>query len=296
MSDERTSGEYQQWKRDVRQRDGDACHRCGFDNNLEVHHIKPLVKYPEFATELDNGLTLCGNCHSLLRGKEETTDLLKFIEESPYSRDEQIIARLMVMMSEQLKALNDKFTELTHRKTEVPIGNDSFTEPGHIQAEMLRLEAEEKLREAERLRREADAAVNKRQREAVAKRHREAEQKRQDEAQKQQRKAEEKHIATKQPVVNFPIAPVSGHTDAVTSIAYSPNGNMIATSSYDRTVKLWSVHNKELITTFPHHKKKVNSYKRPVFSVAYSPEGDRVASGAWGRDIKVWNISPWLVG
>ena len=71
------------------------------------------------------------------------------------------------------------------------IGNDSFTEPGHIQAEMLRLEAEEKLREAERLRREADDAVKKRQREA--------EQKRQREAKKQQRrKTEEKLKATKQ--------------------------------------------------------------------------------------------------
>ena len=212
---DRTSAEYQQWRQDVRQRDGNACRRCGFDTNLEVHHIKPLVKYPEFATELENGLTFCGNCHSLLKGREETTDLLKFIEASPYSRDEQIVERLMAMMSEQLKALNDKFAELTSKKAEVLIGNDSFIEPGHIQAEMLRLEAEEKLREAERLRREADAAVKKRQREAEEKRQRkikekhqraveeksrrEAEQKRQREAKKQQqRKAAKKFRATKQ--------------------------------------------------------------------------------------------------
>ena len=193
MQDDRTSAEYQQWKQDVRKRDGNACRRCGFDTNLEIHHIKPLVKYPEFATEPDNGLTLCGNCHSLLRGREETTDLLKFIEESPYSRDEQIVERLIAMMAVQLKALNDKFTELTHRKAEGPIGNDSFTEPGHIQAEMLRLEAEEKLREAERLRREADDAVKKRRREA--------EQKQQQEAEKQQRhKAEKKLSTTKQQI------------------------------------------------------------------------------------------------
>ena len=215
MQNDRTSAEYQQWRQDVRQRDGNACRRCGFDTNLEVHHIKPLVKYPEFATELHNGLTLCGNCHSLLRGREETTDLLKFIEASPYSRDEQIIGHLMAMMSEQLEALNDRFAELTHRKAQVLIGNDSFIEPGHIQAEMLRLEAEEKLREAERLRREADDVVKKRQREAEQKRQREmeekhqqaveerrrreAEQKRQREAKKQQqRKAKEELREAKQ--------------------------------------------------------------------------------------------------
>jgi hypothetical protein len=127
MLDDRTSAEYQQWRQDVRKRDGNSCRRCGFDTNLEVHHIKPLVKYPEFKTELDNGLTFCGNCHSLLKDREETTDLLKFIEGSPYSRDEQIVERLMVMMSEQLKALNDKFTEPKHSKAEMLTGNPIFS-------------------------------------------------------------------------------------------------------------------------------------------------------------------------
>jgi len=207
MQDRRNSAEYEQWKQDVRKRDGNACRRCGFDTNLEVHHIKPLVKYPDFETELDNGLTLCGNCHTLITSKEETTDLLKFIKEPPYSRDERIVERLMAMMVEQLKALNDKFTELTHRQAEIPQESDEFTEPKHIQAEMLELEAEEKLREAKSLRREADDAVKKRRREAeqkrqqeaVEKRRREAEQKRQREVDKQQkRSAAEKLSATKQ--------------------------------------------------------------------------------------------------
>ena len=37
-------------------------------------------KYPEFATELDNGITLCGNHHALLQGKEESTNLQTIIE------------------------------------------------------------------------------------------------------------------------------------------------------------------------------------------------------------------------
>lgn len=196
---DRNSAEYQQWRQDVRQRDGNACRRCGFSTNLEVHHIKPFVRYPEFVTELHNGLTLCGNCHSLLRAREETTDLLEFIGESPYSRDEQIVERLIAMMVKQLKALNEIFTDPERHKAELLTEDDGFIDPKHIQAEILRLEAEERLKKAERLKREADDAVKKRQREAEQKRRREAEEKRQLEMEeKQQRKVAEKLKTTKQ--------------------------------------------------------------------------------------------------
>ena len=95
------------------------------------------------------------------------------------------------MMSEQLKVLNDKFTELTRRQAEMPQESDEFTEPKHIQADMLELEAEEKLREAKRLRREAADAVKKRRREAEQKRQQEAVEKRRRKAeQKRQREVE----------------------------------------------------------------------------------------------------------
>ncbi len=47
---DRTSTEYQQWRQNVRQRDGNTCRRCGFDTNLEVHHIKPEVPSLIWAT------------------------------------------------------------------------------------------------------------------------------------------------------------------------------------------------------------------------------------------------------
>ena len=101
MRDIRKSPEYQRWKREVRQRDGDACRICGVHLNLHIHHIKPLEKYPDFATEFDNGITLCGNCHALLRGKEESTNLQTIIEAVTKKPDRRI--------ANQLKELNDKF-------------------------------------------------------------------------------------------------------------------------------------------------------------------------------------------
>ena len=101
MKDVRKSPEYQRWRREVKQRDENTCRICGVQRNLHIHHIKPLEKHPEFATELDNGLTLCGNCHTFLSGKEESINLQTVREAVTGQHDTQI--------AEQLENLNAKF-------------------------------------------------------------------------------------------------------------------------------------------------------------------------------------------
>ena len=98
---DRNSAENQRWKREVRQRDGDACRACGVQHYIHVHHIKPFKKYPEFATELDNGITLCGNHHAFLQGKEESTNLQTIIEAVSGQHD--------MRTADQLKRLSGKF-------------------------------------------------------------------------------------------------------------------------------------------------------------------------------------------
>ena len=101
MQDDRKSSEAQRWKREVRRRDGNACRVCGVQRNIHVHHIKPLKKYPDFATNIDNGITLCGNCHTLFRGKEESTNLQTITEAVTGQPD--------IRTTDQLKRLNGKF-------------------------------------------------------------------------------------------------------------------------------------------------------------------------------------------
>ena len=101
MKDIRKSPEYQRWRREVKHRDENTCRVCTVRRNLHVHHIKPLEKYPKFATDLDNGITLCGNCHAFLSGREESTNLQTIIEAFTGQQDSQT--------TEQLKRLNDKF-------------------------------------------------------------------------------------------------------------------------------------------------------------------------------------------
>jgi 5-methylcytosine-specific restriction endonuclease McrA len=59
------SPEYQRWRKAVMSRDNYTCQFCG-DNkggNLEADHIKPRFLYPELTFDINNGRTLCKDCH-----------------------------------------------------------------------------------------------------------------------------------------------------------------------------------------------------------------------------------------
>jgi len=69
--------------------------------------------------------------------------------------------------------------------------------------------------------------------------------------------------------------------DGVNSVAFSPDGLLLASGSDDSTVILWRVEDGQLLRELKGHK---DGY---VFSVAFSPEGKVVASGLAGT------IEPW---
>lgn len=59
------SHQYRQWRREVFERDKYTCQDCGDKKggNLEAHHIKTYMEYPEFRYIVPNGITLCKDCH-----------------------------------------------------------------------------------------------------------------------------------------------------------------------------------------------------------------------------------------
>lgn len=60
----RTSAEYKEWRTSVFKRDGFTCQMCGkHGTNLEAHHIKAVCNHPDLIFDIDNGLTLCHECH-----------------------------------------------------------------------------------------------------------------------------------------------------------------------------------------------------------------------------------------
>lgn len=62
---ETTSKEYNHWRMAVFERDDFRCQICGnIGIYLQAHHIKSWCDYPDLRIKIDNGITLCKNCHS----------------------------------------------------------------------------------------------------------------------------------------------------------------------------------------------------------------------------------------
>ena len=60
----RKSPEYKIWRISVFERDNYTCIHCGKKGGkLQADHIKPFSRYKELRFDLNNGRTLCVNCH-----------------------------------------------------------------------------------------------------------------------------------------------------------------------------------------------------------------------------------------
>ena len=59
----RDSLEYKIWRRAVFERDNWTCVWCGSKKNIQADHIKPFAMFPELRFAIDNGRTLCRDCH-----------------------------------------------------------------------------------------------------------------------------------------------------------------------------------------------------------------------------------------
>ena len=73
------------------------------------------------------------------------------------------------------------------------------------------------------------------------------------------------------------------HATWVRSVAFSPDGKLLASGSWDTTIGLWNVETGREIRVLTGH-------TRGVESVAFSPDGKLLASGSWDNTIGLWNV------
>ncbi|KAF7973534.1 hypothetical protein HWV62_14968 [Athelia sp. TMB] len=77
--------------------------------------------------------------------------------------------------------------------------------------------------------------------------------------------------------------PFEGHAGGIVSVAFSPNGQRIASGSNNGPVHVWDTQTGALVAG------QFEGQTSIVTSVAFSPDGRRIASGSWGESIRVWD-------
>jgi WD40 repeat protein/serine/threonine protein kinase len=77
---------------------------------------------------------------------------------------------------------------------------------------------------------------------------------------------------------------LTGHTDVVDQVDFSPDGLKLATASWDGTAKVWeAASGQELLT--------LSGHTGPVYSIAFSPDGTHLATASADGTAKVWETA-----
>jgi WD40 repeat protein len=76
---------------------------------------------------------------------------------------------------------------------------------------------------------------------------------------------------------------LTGHSDEVNSVAFSPDGQFLASGSSDFTVEGWNARTGESVGALAGNTGKVSS-------VTFSPDGELLASGGFDKTVRVWKL------
>ena len=75
-----------------------------------------------------------------------------------------------------------------------------------------------------------------------------------------------------------------GHTDTVTSAAFSPDGRQVVTASVDGTARVWDAATGQSLAVLTGH-------TGWVWNAVFSPDGRRIVTASWDNTARVWDAA-----
>src|SRR5262249_41075005 len=82
------------------------------------------------------------------------------------------------------------------------------------------------------------------------------------------------------------LAVLRGHEGSIESLAFSPNGHLLASGGTDRTIRMWNAANLAAHV-------ELHGHKSEIASLVFSPEGKYLASSDWSGEVLVCDVDSW---
>lgn len=80
---------------------------------------------------------------------------------------------------------------------------------------------------------------------------------------------------------------LKGHSESITCMAFSPEGDTLASGSEDRSIRLWDISTGNTLCV-------LNAHTDGVSSVAFSPDGSMLASGSYDTTVRLWQAKSFV--
>ena len=86
---------------------------------------------------------------------------------------------------------------------------------------------------------------------------------------------------------DFGVQTLAGHTDKISSLAFSPDGRRLASGSYDETVRVWNLVSGDVVGSSI----VLRGHRNRVSCVRFTPDGRRLISGSFDSTARIWDLT-----